>query len=133
MSSSSECPYCASCNNTFLGSFSSAVLTMKTTTYQCSQCLDLFDVPPFLLAADNSNERRQLVTIYAYDCLMNRVAVDSYWADPDSFRLPNHTPTTLTTTGVLADTFNLVNFLLILVFGVLSIMFGVGFVMFRVG
>lgn len=70
--------------------------------------------------------------IYAYDGLMNRVAVDSYWADPDSFRLPNPTTTTLTTTGVLADTFNLVNFLLILVFSALSIMFGVGFVIFGV-
>ena len=127
-----ECPYCASCSNTFLGSFYSAVLTTKTTTYQCNQCLNLFDIPPSLLADDNNNKGRQLVTIYAYDCLMNRVAVDSYWADPNSFRLPNSTPTTLTTTRGLADTFNLVNFLLTLVFGVLSIMFGVGIVILGV-
>lgn len=127
MSPLHKCPFCSSWDSHLVSSFYSAVLNAQTTTYQCQHCLALFDFP-YRLAEIDSEEKKELVTIYAYDYLMNLVAVDSYWADPNDFRRPNLQSTTPTTTGVLVNIFDLVTSLFILVFSILLTMLGIGFV-----
>lgn len=74
-----------------------------------------------------SGESQMLVVVYGYDCLDNRVPIDSYWADPSVIRLPNLEPETPTNLDVFtthsAD--SSVPHLLRLLFGVFQIIFGI--------
>jgi hypothetical protein len=60
MSSAFECPYCASSENKLISSFYSAVLSAKTTVYQCEQCLNLFDLPRQIAKQELQNKLSEL-------------------------------------------------------------------------
>lgn len=78
------------------------------------------------LSTEAGDESQTLVVIYGYDCLNNRVPLDSYWASPSVVRLPNlepETPTNLDDLTTAAD--SSVPHLLRLLFGVFQIIFGI--------
>lgn len=123
MSPLHKCPFCSSCDSHLVSSFYSAVLNAQTTTYQCQHCLALFDFP-YRLAEIDSEEKKELVTIYAYDCLMNRVPVDSYYGSPSKSKSPDFEFDSLTSFQTVSDSNdNLTPLLLNLFFTVFQIIF----------
>ena len=61
MPSTFECPVCQSRYNKLLSSTYDAPSTTETVTYQCADCLNLFDIDHFLPETDDEEGQSEWV------------------------------------------------------------------------